>query len=80
MRRYPYITASEINSFVYCERAWNLERNGAMSSLGDVRADGTSAHRTYGLLVQASGRNRRISLCLAAIAVALLAAVVMLLK
>jgi hypothetical protein len=68
----PYINVSEVNSFVYCKRAWHLEQCGAASSLEPERQAGIAMHRRYGQLVQASGRNQRLALWLAIAALLLL--------
>ena len=66
-----YINVSEVNSFVFCRRAWHLAQQGAASSLQVERQAGTVAHHQHGVLVQATARNRRLALWLW-VAVALL--------
>jgi Domain of unknown function (DUF5710) len=75
-----YTNVSEVNSFVYCKRAWHLEQCGTASSLELERQAGIAMHRRYGRLVQASGRNERLALWLAIAALLLLLAAVLALR
>jgi hypothetical protein len=43
-----YIRASEVGTFVYCQRAWHLARQGAPSTLQAERDRGTEFHRQHG--------------------------------
>lgn len=43
-----YIRASEIGTFVYCQRAWYLARQGAPTALQAERDHGTEFHRQHG--------------------------------
>jgi hypothetical protein len=43
-----YIRVSEIGTFVYCQRAWHLARQGAVSTLEAERSRGTEFHRQHG--------------------------------
>jgi hypothetical protein len=43
-----YIRVSEIGTFVYCQRAWHLARQGAPSALESERSRGTEFHRQHG--------------------------------
>jgi CRISPR/Cas system-associated exonuclease Cas4 (RecB family) len=76
----PYVNASEVNSFVFCKRAWHLEQRGAASSLEAEREAGIAVHRQYGQLVQASRRNERLAVWLAIAALLLLFTAVLLLR
>lgn len=49
-----YIRASEVGSFLYCNRAWRLGRRGATSALEVERAQGTAFHRSHGMGVNAT--------------------------
>jgi hypothetical protein len=48
--RGPYLSASEIGTFVYCPEAWYLQRIGAdRSAAGELRIGaGTRAHQQIG--------------------------------
>jgi hypothetical protein len=43
-----YIRASEINTYLFCKRAWHLGRQGEVSSLGAERAQGVAYHQQHG--------------------------------
>jgi len=51
-----YIHASEINTYLFCKRAWHLSRCGETSALEQVRAEGVAFHRKHGEQVR-SARN-----------------------
>jgi hypothetical protein len=66
------IKASEIGSFVYCQRAWWYDRQGVASENAAEMAAGTEIHYHHGRTVMVGG-------CLRTLAViALLGAVVLL--
>jgi hypothetical protein len=43
-----YIRASEINTYLFCKRAWHLGQRGEVSSLGPQRAQGVAFHEQHG--------------------------------
>lgn len=43
-----FIKASEVGTFVFCNRAWQFERQGAPSSRQPERAGGTAYHARHG--------------------------------
>jgi hypothetical protein len=43
-----YIRASEINTYLFCQRAWFLGKRGESSSLGTERAQGLTFHQQHG--------------------------------
>ena len=58
---HPYIKASEIRSFAFCERAWSMEREGIPSTLGKEREAGVTDHRVHGGEVSQTVTLRRLS-------------------
>ncbi len=56
-----YIRVSEVNTFLYCRRAWYLGRRGVRSSLEPERDSGIAYHRAHGELVHAAQLTARIS-------------------
>lgn len=44
----PYIRASEVGTFEFCRRSWQLSRQGAPSALAAERARGTAFHQQHG--------------------------------
>jgi hypothetical protein len=40
----PYIRASELKDFAFCNRAWFLERQGVQTELTEARERGTADH------------------------------------
>ena len=67
-----YVSASEVNTFVFCRRALWLQRRGAVSLLERERALGAAAHRGYGELARTAHCDRVVAVVLAVAAVALL--------
>lgn len=43
-----YIRASEVNTYLFCKRAWHLGRQGEVSSLTPQRAQGVAYHQEHG--------------------------------
>ena len=70
----PYLSASDVNTFVFCRRALYLQQRGVASSLGEERAKGTAVHRQHGERVRALGHNRTVATGLAIAAAVLLLA------
>jgi len=68
--RSKVVRASEIGTYLYCQRAWWYQRNGVASQNGRELADGNEIHQLHG---QAVFRARLIRLAAYAL---LLAAVV----
>lgn len=51
MRKMPnshYIRASEINTYLFCKRAWHLGQRGESSSVGPQRVRGVEYHQAHG--------------------------------
>jgi hypothetical protein len=70
----PYIRASELKDFAFCQRAWFLERQGIQTTLTDARELGTADHVRRATAVHRGQTLHRASgfvLMLAAIAAAL---------
>lgn len=51
----PYIRASEINTYLFCKRAWHLGQRGEVSSLGPRREQGIAYHQQHGGEVRTAG-------------------------
>ena len=66
------INASEVGTFLYCRRAWALQRDGAPSTREPERRAGTAYHARHGEEVTAGERTAALSRALPAIAVVLL--------
>lgn len=66
-----YRKASEVNTFLFCRRAWWFERQGAPSSREPERARGTAHHQRHGERVSAIPRVRALARLALALAVAL---------
>lgn len=61
------ITASEVGSFTFCERAWFLENQGEPSTLTEARERGATDHTTRASAViqaQKTARTARLVLIL----------------
>jgi hypothetical protein len=67
-----YRKASEVNTFLFCRRAWWFERQGAPSEREPERAQGTAHHQRHGERVGATPRVRVLARLVLALAVALL--------
>ena len=68
------IRASEISSFLYCNRAWWYQRKGIESANTAELAEGTQLHQRHGRAVLASGLTRILAYGLLLAAVVLFAA------
>jgi hypothetical protein len=53
-----YIRASEINTYLFCKRAWHLGQRGEVSSLGPQRAQGAAYHQQHGDQVRSASSAR----------------------
>ena len=69
-----YIRVSEINTFLFCKRAWQLSKRGAESSLAPQRAAGVVHHQAHGEQVHAAESAASISMWFGVAAILLLAA------
>src|ERR1700733_2215957 len=66
-----YIHASEIGSYVFCHRSWQLGRQNKPSLLQDARTAGTAFHQRHSDVVEAAPRARVKALRLVAPALVL---------
>jgi hypothetical protein len=73
VREREYINASEVASFLFCERSWFLSRQGKPSLLEPERARGVQFHQRHSDRVQEAPRARAIATKLAAATLILLA-------
>ncbi len=64
------ISASEIGSYLYCNRSWGYQRQGIQSANIELFERGTEAHQLHGQQFQMAGRLRLISLILFLVALA----------
>jgi hypothetical protein len=69
--RDPVIAASEIGAFVYCAKAWHLQRRGDEAQ-GEFWEEGAAFHRKHGAGVSLADRLDRIGKSLALAALMLL--------
>lgn len=67
------IRASEIGSYLYCQRAWWYQKNGVVSENQAELAAGTALHYRHGRTVLAAGCLRTAAYALLLLAVVLLA-------
>lgn len=65
------IRASEIGSFLYCNRAWWYQRKGTISTNIEELAEGTLMHQKHGRAVLASGLVRILAYALLLVALIL---------
>lgn len=56
-----YRKASEVSTFLFCQRAWSFEREGAPSEREPERVLGTAYHQRHGERVSATPRLRTLS-------------------
>ena len=70
------ITASEIGEFVYCPKAWQLNREGAEPA-SPALAEGTAFHTQHSANVAQSARLQRIARMLLLLALALLVGMIL---
>ena len=70
-----YVTASEIGGYVFCRRAWHLDRCGVPTTLEPDRAAGVAFHERHGRQVRLASQARGLApwFAVAAIALAVLA-------
>ncbi len=71
-RRGSYIKASEVGTYLVCERAWAFERDGAPSAREPERAVGTAHHVRHGERVAAGERTGGVARAFLVLAVILL--------
>jgi hypothetical protein len=67
----PAITASEVGEFVFCAKAWQLKRDGAVADNTHLNA-GQLFHARHGAYLALSWRLRRAGLVFAGLACLLL--------
>ena len=60
-RRMRKITASEISTFLYCERAWWYQHQGIESDNLDALASGSQLHDQHNRVVVSSGLLRVVA-------------------
>lgn len=70
-RSADYRTASEAGAFLFCQRAWWFERQGAASDREPERMRGTAYHQQHGARVSATPRIQVLAHAALAIAVVL---------
>jgi hypothetical protein len=68
----PYRTASEVNTFLFCHRAWAFQREGAPSAREPERTVGAAYHVKHSERVTAGERTGGLARALLVIAVVLL--------
>ena len=56
-----FISASEIGTWCYCKKAWQLSQRGYPSSLMDERAAGTRYHQFHNQDPRATRRQRALA-------------------
>jgi hypothetical protein len=56
MAREKYVSASEIGGYVFCRRAWHLDRCGVPTTLEPERATGVVFHERHGQQVRIASR------------------------
>ena len=66
------ISASEIGSYLYCNRSWGYQRQGIQSANIELFEGGTDAHKRHGRQFQFARRLRQIAIVLFLIALAAL--------
>lgn len=58
------ISASEIGSFLYCQRSWGYQRQGIQSANIEQLAQGSRFHQTHGRQFQRANRIRLLAILL----------------
>jgi hypothetical protein len=66
------IRASEIGSFLYCQRSWSYQRQGIQSANVQELQLGTAAHDDHGQSLRWSTRLRSIALTILLLAIILI--------
>jgi hypothetical protein len=56
-----YVTASEIGGYVFCRRAWHLDRRGVPTTLEPARAAGVAFHERHGQRVRIASLARGLA-------------------
>nr|WP_294512670.1 hypothetical protein [uncultured Rhodopila sp.] len=56
-----YVSASEIGSYVFCRRAWHLDRCGVPTTLEPERAAGVAFHERHGRQVRIASQARGLA-------------------
>lgn len=68
----PAIKASEIGSYLYCQRAWSYQRRGMQSANIRELEYGIAAHEEHGRGFRRAALLRRVALALITLAILLL--------
>jgi hypothetical protein len=56
-----FISASEIGTWCYCKKAWNLSQSGCQNSLTDERAAGIRYHKAHNRHLRAAHQQRAVA-------------------
>ena len=56
-----YVSASEIGGYVFCRRAWHLDRCGVLTTLEPERAAGVAFHERHGQQVRIASQARGLA-------------------
>ena len=56
-----YVSASEIGGYVFCRRAWHLDRCGVPTTLEPERAAGVEFHERHGQQVRIANQARGLA-------------------
>ena len=71
-----YVSASEIGGYVFCRRAWHLDRRGVPTTLEPERAAGVAFHERHGRQVGIASQARGLAPWFAIAAIAAIVLVV----
>jgi len=71
-REARFISASEIGTWCYCKKAWQLSRNGYPSSLKEERAAGIRHHQTHNRRLRAAHQHQAVAIIIMVVCVLIL--------